>query len=64
MQRYGVARGTAAQAVRPLVDEGLLRIVPEGSRTRNGPPSGTNPGRGRFAFLGHIGGTGHSAGTE
>jgi len=28
MQRYEVARGTAAQAVRVLVDEGLVRIVP------------------------------------
>jgi DNA-binding GntR family transcriptional regulator len=28
MQRYEKARGTAAQAVRLLVDEGLLRIVP------------------------------------
>lgn len=28
MQRYEVARGTAAQAVRLLVDEGLVRIVP------------------------------------
>ena len=28
MQTYGVARGTAAKAVRVLVDEGLVRIVP------------------------------------
>lgn len=28
MQQYGVARGTAAKAVRVLVDEGLARVVP------------------------------------
>ncbi len=28
MQEHGVARGTAAKAVRVLVDEGLVRIVP------------------------------------
>ncbi|HUZ35021.1 MAG TPA: GntR family transcriptional regulator [Streptosporangiaceae bacterium] len=28
VQRYGVARGTAAKAVAMLVDEGLVRIVP------------------------------------
>ena len=28
VQRYGVARGTAAKAVALLVDEGLVRIVP------------------------------------
>ncbi|MDQ2874939.1 MAG: winged helix-turn-helix domain-containing protein [Actinomycetota bacterium] len=28
VQEYGVARGTAAKAVRLLVDEGLVRIVP------------------------------------
>jgi DNA-binding GntR family transcriptional regulator len=28
MQEYGVARGTAAKAVRVLVDEGMARIVP------------------------------------
>jgi DNA-binding GntR family transcriptional regulator len=28
MQRYGVARGTAAKAVRVLVDDGLARVVP------------------------------------
>jgi len=28
VQGYGVARGTAAKAVRVLVDEGLVRIVP------------------------------------
>jgi GntR family transcriptional regulator len=28
MQEYDVARGTAAKAVRVLVDEGLVRIVP------------------------------------
>jgi GntR family transcriptional regulator len=28
MQQYGVARGTAAKAVRLLVDDGLVRIVP------------------------------------
>jgi GntR family transcriptional regulator len=28
MQEHGVARGTAAKAVRLLVDEGLVRIVP------------------------------------
>ena len=56
MQRYEKARGTAAQAVRLLVDEGLLRIVPGGSRTRNGPPSGTNAGPGPCSrFLGTSG---------
>lgn len=28
MQEHGIARGTAAKAVRVLVDEGLVRIVP------------------------------------
>ncbi len=28
MQEYGVARGTAAKAVKVLVDDGLVRIVP------------------------------------
>jgi GntR family transcriptional regulator len=28
MQEHGVARGTAAKAVRVLVDEGLVQIVP------------------------------------
>jgi GntR family transcriptional regulator len=28
MQEHDVARGTAAKAVRVLVDEGLVRIVP------------------------------------
>jgi DNA-binding GntR family transcriptional regulator len=28
MQRYGVARGTAAKSVQVLVSEGLVRIVP------------------------------------
>jgi GntR family transcriptional regulator len=28
MQEHGVARGTAAKAVRVLVDEGVVRIVP------------------------------------
>jgi DNA-binding GntR family transcriptional regulator len=28
MQEHGVARGTAAKAVRLLVDDGLVRIVP------------------------------------
>lgn len=28
MQRYGIARGTAAKAVQVLVTEGLVRIVP------------------------------------
>ena len=28
MQEYGVARGTAAKAVRVLVGEGLVKIVP------------------------------------
>jgi GntR family transcriptional regulator len=27
-QEYGIARGTAAKAVRKLVDEGLVKIVP------------------------------------